>query len=84
MTVKAVSSREFQQNANHAQKATADGPVFITNRGRPVQVLLSYEDYQKLTGGRRSIVDALSMPGLDDIDLEEPRSRDLARPADLS
>ena len=84
MTVKAVSSREFQQNANQAQKATVDGPVFITNRGRPVQVLLSYEDYQKLTGDHRNIVEALSMPGLDDIDFEAPRSRDPARPADLS
>lgn len=83
MTVKAVSSRQFQQNANQAQKAAADGPVFITNRGRPVHVLLSYEDYQRLTGGRRSIVEALSMPGLGDVELEVPRSRDLARPADL-
>jgi prevent-host-death family protein len=83
MTVKAVSSREFQQNANQAQKAAVDGPVFITNRGRPVHVLLSYEDYQKLTGGRRNIVDALAMPELGDIEFETPRSREVARPADL-
>jgi prevent-host-death family protein len=84
MTIKAVSSREFQQNANQAQKAATDGPVFITNRGRPVHVLLSYDEYQKLIGGRRSLVEALSMPGLADIDFEEPRSRELARSADLS
>jgi prevent-host-death family protein len=84
MTVKAVSSREFQQNANQAQKAAVDGPVFITNRGRPVHVLLSYDEYQRLIGDRRSLVEALSMPGLADIDFEESRSLELARPADLS
>lgn len=84
MTITTLSSREFQQNANQAQKAARSGPVFITNRGKPTQVLLSIEEYQRITGQRRSIVAALSMPGLSDIDLEFPRSRELPRPADFS
>ncbi|BAR63233.1 prevent-host-death family protein [Bradyrhizobium huanghuaihaiense] len=84
MTITTLSSREFQQNANQAQKAARNGPVFITNRGRPTQVLLSYEDYQRITGRRRNIVAALSMPGLASIEFEIPRSKDLPRPADLS
>ncbi|MGR9173246.1 type II toxin-antitoxin system Phd/YefM family antitoxin [Hyphomicrobiales bacterium] len=84
MTITTLSSRQFQQNANRAQKATRAGPVFITNRGKPTQVLLSFEEYQRITGQRRNIVEALSMPGLGDIDLDIPRSRDLPRPADLS
>lgn len=84
MTITTVSSREFQQNANQAQKAARSGPVFITNRGRTAHVLLSYEEYQRLTGGRRSLVEALSMPGLEDIELDIPPMRDLPRPADLS
>jgi prevent-host-death family protein len=84
MTITTVSSREFQQNANQAQKATRSGPVFITNRGKPAQVLLSIEEYQRITGQRRSIVAALSMPGLSEIELPPPRSRDLPRPADFS
>ena len=84
MTITTLSSREFQQNANQAQKAARSGPVFITNRGRPTQVLLSIEEYQRITGQRRSIVEALSMPGLSDIDVEFPRSRELPRPADFS
>jgi prevent-host-death family protein len=84
MAITTLSSREFQQNANQAQKAARAGPVFITKRGRPAHVLLSYEDYQRLTGTRRNIVDALSVPGLADIELEFPRSRELPRPADLS
>lgn len=84
MTITTVSSREFQQNANQAQKAARSGPVFITNRGRTAHVLLSYEEYQRLTGGRRSLVEALSMPGLEDIELDIPPMRNLPRPADLS
>jgi prevent-host-death family protein len=84
MTITTLSSRDFQQNANQAQKAARSGPVFITNRGKPAQVLLSIEEYQKITGQRRSIVAALSMPGLSDIDAEFPRSGELPRPADFS
>jgi prevent-host-death family protein len=84
MAVTTLSSREFQQNANRAQKATADGPVVITKRGKPAQVLLSFDEYRRLTGGRRTLAEALSMPGLSDIELDIPRSRGLPRPADLS
>jgi prevent-host-death family protein len=84
MSITTLSSREFQQNAHQAQKATQTGPVFITNRGKPTQVLLSFEEYQRITGKHRSIVEALSMPGLSDIDVEFPRSREYPQPADLS
>jgi prevent-host-death family protein len=84
MSITTLSSREFQQNANQAQKATQSGPVFITKRGRPVTVLLSFEEYQRITGKHRSIVEAPSMPGLSDIDVEFPRSREQPRPADFS
>ena len=84
MTITTVSSREFQQNANQAQKATRHGPVFITNRGKPTQVLLSFEEYQRITGKQRTIVEALAMPGLSDIELDFPPSRAHPRPADFS
>lgn len=84
MTITTLSSREFQQNANQAQKATRSGPVFITNRGRPTQVLLSFEQYQQITGSKRSLLEALSMPGLSDIEVDFPKSRALPRPADFS
>ncbi len=84
MSITTVSSRAFQQNASEAQKAARTGPVVITNRGRPTQVLLSYEAYQRLAGARRSIVEALAMPGLADIDLEIPAMRNLPRPPDFS
>lgn len=83
MPITTLSSREFQQNASQAQKAAQNGPVFITSRGRPAHVLLSIDEYRRITGRRRSIVDALAMPGLADIEVEFPRSRELPRPAEF-
>ena len=84
MPITTLSSREFQQNANRAQKAARRGPVVITNRGRPVQVLLSYDDYVRMAGEGRSLVDSLAMSGLSGIRLTFPRRPAAARPADLS
>ncbi len=84
MTITTLSSREFNQDTGRAKKATSEGPVFITDRGKPAHVLLSIEDYRRIAGKHRSIVDALSMPGLADIEFDPPRSRELPRPADFS
>lgn len=75
MPLTTVTSRELKQNIGCAKRAAKSGPVFITHRGRPAHVLLSIEGYQKLAGQRRSLVEALSMPGLADIDFEPPRLR---------
>ncbi|MBP8097910.1 MAG: type II toxin-antitoxin system Phd/YefM family antitoxin [Arenimonas sp.] len=84
MTITTLSSRQFNQDASKAKKAAMAGPVFITDRGRPAHVLLTFDEYKKLTGGRIKIADLLAMPGIGDIELELPRSRDLPRAADLS
>lgn len=78
-----ISSRQFNQDASGAKKAAANGPVFITDRGRPAHVLLSIEAYRRLTGERRSITDALTMPGADDIDFDPPRANVSIAPTDL-
>jgi prevent-host-death family protein len=85
MTITRLSSREFNQDTGRAKNAARSGPVFITDRGRPAHVLLTFEDYQRLTGGQDSIIDLLGLaPDEADIALETDTSRDLARPADLS
>jgi prevent-host-death family protein len=84
MAITTVSSREFQQNANRAQKAAENGPVVITNRGRPAHVLLSYDDYKAIAGKKRTIIEALSAPGLSGIEFELPQDRTIPAPADLS
>lgn len=84
MAITTLSSRQFNQDASRAKKAAQDGPVFITDRGRPAHVLLSFAEYQKITGGQAKIADLLAMPGVEDIEFEIPPSRDLAQAADLS
>ena len=79
-----LSSREFNQDSNRAKKAAKEGPVFITDRGKPAHVLLTIEDYRKLAGDQPRIVDLLSLPGSADIDFEPARALIGVRPADLA
>lgn len=83
MPVTTLSSREFNQHASDAKRAANEGPVIITDRGRPAHVLLSIEEYRRLTGAQANIVDLLAMPGIEDIEIEIPRMGDVARPAEL-
>jgi prevent-host-death family protein len=85
VTITTVSSREFNQDTSRAKKAAAEGPVFITDRGKPAHVLLSIEEYHRLTGSQQSIVDSLGLPpGIEDVEFAVPPMRDLAEPAQLT
>ncbi len=84
MTITTLSSRQFNQDASKAKKAAMAGPVFITDRGRPAHVLLTFDDYKKLTGGHTKIADLLAMPGTEESELEILPLRDLVQAADLS
>jgi prevent-host-death family protein len=68
-----ISSRDFNQDTSRAKKAASHGPVFITDRGRPAHVLLSIEDYRRLSGGEQSLLMALADTTSVDIDWE-PRT----------
>ncbi|MHB1606892.1 MAG: type II toxin-antitoxin system Phd/YefM family antitoxin [Leptospirales bacterium] len=84
MPITTLSSREFNQDSSGAKKAARNGPVFITDRGRPAHVLMTIQEYQKLTGGTVSIIDMLAMPGIEDLEFDAARTATLYRPADLS
>ena len=84
MTITTLSSREFNQGASEAKRAANNGPVFITDRGHPAHVLMSFEEYQRLTKQRRNIADALAMPGIADIEFDPPRVTIKPRPVDFS
>lgn len=83
MGITTLSSREFNQDSSRAKKAAMNGPVFITDRGRPAHVLLSIEQYQQLSGGKKKIADFLAMQDAGDIELDIPKLQDLAKPAEL-
>ena len=84
MTVTTLSSREFNQDTSRAKKAAQNGPVFITDRGRPAHVLLTMQEYQRLTGGQMTLIEALAQPDVEDVDFDPPRVKGLYHPADLS
>jgi prevent-host-death family protein len=84
VTVTTLTSREFNQDTSGAKKAARQGPVFITDRGRPAHVLLTIEDYQRLTGGNMSLAEALAQPGVADFEFDPPRvGGGIFKPADL-
>lgn len=84
MTITTLTSRELNHDLGRAKRAALAGPVFITDRGKPAHVLLSYSEYQRLTGQRRSLAEAISMPGLSAIDFVVPRASVTTKAADLS
>ena len=85
MPITTLSSREFNQDRGRAKRAARNGPVFITDRGRPALVLLSIDEYQKITGRSQSIADLLAMREEDIFDFEPPRMGDILRTSvDLS
>lgn len=53
MPITKLSSREFNQDTSKAKRAAKKGPVFITDRGRPSHVLLTAEEYERITGAQK-------------------------------
>ena len=52
MSITTLSSRELNHDVSSAKKAAQKGPVVITDRGRPSHVLMTYDEFQRLTGKR--------------------------------
>jgi prevent-host-death family protein len=85
MSVHTYSSRDFTRDVSAAKRAAADGPVFITDRGRPAFALLKIEDYYLLAGQQEAtLLDLMdAIPGGEGIEFEVPRVRPVLRAAKL-
>ena len=84
MPTATLSSRDFNQDISRAKRQAENGPVVITDRGRPAYVLLRYEEYARLTGNAPSIRSLLAQPGGDDFEFDPPKlDFSLFRPAEL-
>lgn len=86
MAITTLSSREFNQDTGRAKKAAEKGPVIITDRGRPGHVLLSFEQYRKLSGKRKTLAEMLAMENADEIEenFEFPKlGTEFATPAEF-
>lgn len=71
-----LTSREFNQDVARAKRAANDGPVIITDRGRPAYVLMRHEAYRRLVNQGLGIRALLAHPESEDITFEPPRLGD--------
>ena len=85
MSITTLSSRQFNQDASKAKKAAAEGPVFITDRGRPAFALLNIDDYHRMTGQQTpSLLELMEgIPGGEGMDFEPPKLHIQIQPASL-
>ena len=76
MSIHTVPSRDFTRGVARAKRLASDGPVLITDRGRPAYALLKIEDYYRLTGQPEltllEFMDAL--PGTGGVEFEPQRA----------
>ena len=84
MAITTVSSREFNQDTSGAKKAAKNGPVIITDRGRPAHVLLTISEYERMKKRQPTLAELLAMPGGEDIDFEIPSRHERVRRVNLS
>ena len=75
MSIHTFSSRDFTRDVSAAKRAAVDGPVFITDRGRPAFALLKIDDYYRIAGqSKPSLLDIMdSIPGGEAIEFDPPR-----------
>ena len=64
------TAREFNQDASRVKRASKDGPVFITDRGKPAHVLMTVEAYDRLKKSQAELplvafMESLALDGLD-------------------
>jgi hypothetical protein len=85
MSIHTFSSRDFTRDVSAAKRATVDGPVFITDRGRPAFALLKIDDYYCMTGklspSLSGVMDGIA--GGNTIDFDPPRLNNLIQAASL-
>ncbi len=67
-----ISSRKFNQDTSGAKKLTSEGPVIITDRGRPAHVLMTIEEYRRLTGRKTTLAEMLAQPEGADFEFDIP------------
>ena len=79
-----ITSREFNRDVSAAKRAAESGPVTITDHGRRSHVLMTVEDFDRLTAGKELLWDRLWRGQDPDIELplperglEPPRGLDL-------
>lgn len=86
MSIHTFTSRDFTRDVSAAKRAAADGPVLITDRGRPAFALLTIDEYYRLTGAHfESFLEVMdAIPCEEGIEFNPPKLDVRLRGADLS
>lgn len=82
MGIVTMTSVEFDRNPAEALRAAETAPVYIIDLGKASHVLLSIEEYRKLSGNGMTLANALAQDDPDDMDFEAPKLGSLFRAAD--
>ena len=79
-----TTARAFNQDVSAAKRSASTEPLIITDRGEPAYVLLTYAEFERLSGRQKSIVDLLRQDDPEsDFDFEFPRAAFTLREIDL-
>ena len=80
-----ISTREFAAEPLKVKRLAQDGPVVVTNRGRPELVILRYERWRLLVPQEVSedLAEALGDEAAAEVEFDPPRAELDPRPADL-
>ena len=82
MAVHTLPSRDFARDVSNAKRLASDGPVFITDRGKPAFALLKIEDYYRLSKSKpQSLLDVMNAIPEGHFDFEPPRMDGEFKPA---
>jgi len=65
------------------KKATDEGPQIISVRGKPAAIVLSMEEYQRLTKPKTRLTEFFRDSPLRGLELDMERNKDLPREVDL-
>lgn len=68
-----ISSREFNHDVGRAKREARIEPVIITDRGVPAYVLVTIDEYRRLKGEQRTLVDMIRMDADLDVEIALPQ-----------
>jgi prevent-host-death family protein len=82
--MKSLTSDELRNDPRAALKAATTEHVVILEAGRPVLVLLSFEEFTRLSSLSNAFLEEIGKPdGVAEIELDIPRSHEIPRAADF-
>ncbi|MDT0582173.1 MULTISPECIES: prevent-host-death protein [Alteromonadaceae] len=73
MSSDTFTSRQFNQDPSSVKRAAKNGPVKITERGVVAFMMMNIDDYLEITGKTSTILDLVSAPNTQDIQLDVPK-----------